>query len=97
MDYDWPQNIGGKSSKWIINFPSFIPVIFELTIFFSAHFMCIKYLFDCNLYPFSKKKIPDKRITDNMFVIEILLNDNNENQIIYLLKKSLVKEIKIVK
>ncbi len=80
MIFDWPQNIGGKPSfSWIKNYPSFIPVIFELTIFFSAHIMCITYLIQCNLFPGFKKKNPDSRTTDDMFLIEILNTNNIEN------------------
>ncbi|WP_185872803.1 DUF3341 domain-containing protein [Blattabacterium cuenoti] len=84
MIYDWPQNIGGKPSfSWIQNFPSFIPVIFELSIYFSAHLMCITYLFQCKLFPWTKSKNPDPRTTDNLFMIEIEYDKNQTNSIFY--------------
>ena len=52
MIRDWPQDIGGKPPySWYENVPAFIPIIFELTIFCAAHFMCINYFFCCKLYP----------------------------------------------
>lgn len=86
MILDWPQNIGGKPSfSWINNLPSFIPVIFELTIFFSAHFMCITFLIQERLFPGSVKKNFDPRTTDNLFLIEInTIKENVENIINFL-------------
>lgn len=82
MNYDWPQNIGGKPYfAWYMNMPSFIPVIFELTIFFSAHFMCINYLISCKLYPGAKAKNPDIRTTNDKFLIELRINEPINNYI----------------
>lgn len=76
MIYDWPQNIGGKpNSSWYLNLPSFIPVIFELTIFFSAHLMVINFLIQNKIFPGSKRKNLDLRTTDDKFLIEIYSND----------------------
>ena len=42
MIVDWPQNIGGKPSFSLIeNLPAFVPVIFELTVFFAAHLLSL--------------------------------------------------------
>lgn len=79
MIYDWPQNIGGKPSfSWFLNLPAFIPVIFELMIFFTAHLMTITYLFKSKLFPGAMTKNPDPRTTDNKFLIEIHSNDINK-------------------
>ena len=44
MIVDWPQNIGGKPSFSLLeNLPAFVPVIFELTVFFAAHLMVITF------------------------------------------------------
>ena len=38
MIQDWPQDIGGKPSfSYIDNMPAFVPIMFELTVFFAAH------------------------------------------------------------
>ncbi|BBA17003.1 DUF3341 domain-containing protein [Blattabacterium cuenoti] len=95
MIWDWPQNIGGKPSfSWIINLPSFIPVIFEFSIFFSAHFMCITYLIQCGLYPGRVSKNPDLRTTDNMFLIEIH-TEKHIKKLVNLLKKNGAIEVSI--
>ena len=40
MILDWPQNIGGKPSfAYYLNMPAFVPIIFEMTVLFSAHLM----------------------------------------------------------
>lgn len=71
MIYDWPQDIGGKPPyRFYMNLPSFIPIIFELTIFCAAHFMCITYLIKCRLFPWSSPQNPDPRTTDDKFLIE---------------------------
>ena len=42
MIVDWPQNIGGKPSfSFIENMPSFVPIMFEMTVFFAAHLMVL--------------------------------------------------------
>ncbi|WP_394798763.1 DUF3341 domain-containing protein [Blattabacterium cuenoti] len=97
MIFDWPQNIGGKPSfSWIRNVPSFIPVIFELSIFFSAHFMCINYLIQCRLFPGRKQKNPDPRTTDHMFLIEIMTK-TNDKKLVNLLKENGATEVLIKK
>ncbi|WP_185877930.1 DUF3341 domain-containing protein [Blattabacterium cuenoti] len=94
MIFDWPQNIGGKPSfSFIKNLPSFIPVIFELVIFFSAHLMCITYLFQCKLYPGCKATNPDIRTTDYIFLIKIRIKKIDKNNIKKLLLKNGAIEI----
>ncbi|WP_185872269.1 DUF3341 domain-containing protein [Blattabacterium cuenoti] len=95
MIFDWPQNIGGKPSfSFIRNVPSFIPIIFELSIFFSAHFMCITYLIQCRLFPGFIRKNPDPRTTDDMFLMEINIKKDTQ-KIINLLKKNGAIEVLI--
>ena len=37
MIVDWPQNIGGKPSfSYLENMPSFVPIMFEMTVFHAA-------------------------------------------------------------
>ncbi|WP_185871699.1 DUF3341 domain-containing protein [Blattabacterium cuenoti] len=97
MIWVWPQNIGGKPSfSWINSFPSFVPIIFELSIFFSAHFMCINYLIQGQLFPGRIPKNPDRRTTDNMFLIEIHL-EKDDKKLIDILKKNGAIEITVKK
>ena len=91
MDYmmisDWPQNIGGM--------PAFVPVMFEMTVFFSAHLMVITFYLRSKLWPFKKAENPYPSTTDDTFLIEILV-EKNENELKALIKKTGAIDIKIV-
>lgn len=72
MIEDWPQDIGGKPSfSYIENMPSFIPIMFELTVFFAAHLMVLTFYMRSKLWPFKKAENPDLRTTDDHFLMEI--------------------------
>lgn len=69
---DWPQNIGGKPSfSYLENMPAFVPIMFELTVFFAAHLMVITFYLRSRLWPFKKAENPDVRTTDDHFLMEI--------------------------
>ena len=88
MIKDWPQNIGGKPSfSFLENMPSFVPVMFEMTVFFAAHLMVITFYLRSKLWPFKKAENPNPLTTDDKFLVEIELNDN-EKRLTTLLKKS---------
>ena len=100
MDYimivDWPQNIGGKPNfTFFQNVPAFVPVLFEMTVFFAAHLMVITFYFRSRLWPFKEAENPDPRTTDDMFLVEITVH-NNENELQTLLKKTGAVEIKLI-
>lgn len=80
MNVDWPQDIGGKPSfSYIENMPAFVPIMFEMTVFFAAHLMVITFYLRSRLWPFKKAENPDLRTTDDHFLMEIeLLGDENE-------------------
>ena len=87
MIKDWPQNIGGKPSfSYIENMPSFVPIMFELTVFFAAHLMVITFYMRSKLWPFKKAENPDVRTTDDHFLMEVSAGDDIEAL------KSLLKE-----
>ncbi len=68
MIVDWPQDIGGKPSfSFIENMPAFVPVIFELTVFFAAHLMVITFYLRSRLWPFKKAENPNPATTDDKF------------------------------
>jgi hypothetical protein len=93
MIHDWPMNIGGKPSfTWGKNMPAFVPVMFELTVFFAAHLMVWTFFIINGLYPGRKPINPDPRTTDDKFMIEIEAN-GNENDLIELLKNEGAIEI----
>lgn len=77
MIQDWPMNIGGKPSFSLIeNLPAFIPVTFEFSVLCAAHGMAITYLLRNGTLPGMPASNPDPRTTDNMFVMEIVSDEN---------------------
>ncbi|MFS4418718.1 DUF3341 domain-containing protein [Maribacter sp. 2307ULW6-5] len=79
MIEDWPQDIGGKPSfSFIENSPAFVPIMFELTVFFAAHLMVITFYLRSRLWPFKEAENPDVRSTDDHFIMEIEVTDNEE-------------------
>ena len=80
MIQDWPQDIGGKPSfSYIENMPAFVPVMFEMTVFFAAHLMVITFYLRSRLWPFKKAENPDPRTTDDLFVMEVEPHDSVDN------------------
>ena len=79
MVVDWPMNIGGKPNFSLLeNLPSFIPVTFEFTVLFAAHGMAITYLLRNKTLPGMPADNPYPRTTDDRFVMEIFLSDNDQ-------------------
>lgn len=95
MIEDWPQDIGGKPSfSFFLNMPAFVPVMFEMTVFFAAHLMVITFYMRSRLWPFKKAENPDPRTTDDMFVMEVAV-DGNEDELVSFLEKTGTVEIKV--
>ena len=95
MIEDWPQDIGGKPSfTFIQNMPAFVPIMFEMTVFFAAHLMVITFYMRSRLWPFKEAENPDPRTTDDMFVMEVIV-DGNEEELIAFLEKTGTVEIKV--
>ncbi|WP_298484329.1 DUF3341 domain-containing protein [uncultured Maribacter sp.] len=95
MIEDWPQDIGGKPSfSYIENMPAFVPIMFELTVFFAAHLMVITFYLRSRLWPFKKAENPDVRTTDDLFLMEIEIHEN-ESELRELLAESGAVEINI--
>ena len=97
MIHDWPMDIGGKPNFTLNeNLPAFIPVTFEMTVFFAAHLMVITFLIRCGLYPGSSSKSPDPRTTDDKFLMEIHVEDDLKKveKIKELMKKTGATEVK---
>ncbi|MDB4303460.1 DUF3341 domain-containing protein [Desulfosarcina sp.] len=96
MIQDWPQNIGGKPSfSYLENMPAFVPIMFELTVFFAAHLMVITFYLRSRMWPFKKAENPDPRTTDDHFLMEIAVH-GNEKELKSLLKETGAVEVNIV-
>ena len=96
MIEDWPMDIGGKPSfSYIENMPSFVPIMFELTVFFAAHLMVITFYLRSRMWPFKNAENPDKRTTDDHFLMEIDPSSKLKD-LEKILKESGAVEIKII-
>lgn len=69
---DWPLNFGGKPH---FSLPAWIPIIFEVTVLFSAVGMVLTFCYLCQLAPFVKKDHFHLRATDDTFVMAIECNE----------------------
>ena len=79
MIVDWPMNIGGKPNfSYLENMLAFIPITFEFTVMCAAHGMAITYLLRNKTLPGMPAQNPDPRTTDDKFVMEIRLSENNK-------------------
>lgn len=79
MIEDWPMNIGGKPNfSYLDNMLAFIPITFEFTVMCAAHGMAITYLLRNKTLPGMPAQNPDPRTTDDKFVMEIRLSENQK-------------------
>jgi len=100
MDYimiqDWPQDIGGKPSmSYIQNMPAFVPIMFEMTVFFAAHLMVITFYMRSRLWPFKSAENPDVRTTDDHFLMEVAVH-GDENEMVSFFKNTGAIEVKVI-
>jgi len=94
MIVDWPMNIGGKPSfTWGENMPAFVPIMFELTVFFAAHLMVWTFFVRNGLYPGRKSMNPDPRTTDDKFLVEVEYSGDGGAELTELLRNSGAIEI----
>jgi Protein of unknown function (DUF3341) len=70
--YDWPLNFGGKPH---FSLPAWIPIIFELTVLFSAVGMVLTFCYLCQMAPFVRKHHFNLRSTDDQFTMVIECTD----------------------
>lgn len=101
MDYmmidDWPQNIGGKPSfSFIENMPSFVVIMFELTVFFSGHLMVITFYLRSKLWPFQTAENPDPRTTDDHFLMEVEVENHDSDDLTEFLYNTGASEITLI-
>ena len=96
MIKDWPQDFGGKPNfSYAENMPSFVPIMFEMTVFFAAHLMVLTFYMRSKLWPFQKAHNPDPRTTSHMFVMEVAV-DGSEEELTSFLKETGTVELKVV-
>lgn len=96
MIEDWPQNIGGKPSfSYLENMPAFVPIMFEMTVFFAAHLMVITFYMRSKLWPFKKAENPNPLTTDDKFLVAVEVHDN-EKKLTQLLKKTGAIEVTLI-
>ena len=97
MIEDWPQNIGGKPSfSYIANMPAFVPIMFELTVFFAAHLMVITFYMRSKLWPFKKAENPDVRTTDDHFLMAIDAGNHDVEELSKFLYDTGATEISLI-
>lgn len=97
MIEDWPQDIGGKPSfSFLENLPAFVPIIFELTVFFAAHLMVITFYMRSKLWPFKQAENPDVRTTDDMFLMEVDVANHNLEDLTDFLYNTGASEINLI-
>ena len=96
MIENWPQDIGGKPSfSFIQNMPAFVPIMFELTVFFAAHLMVHTFYMRSKLWIGKKAENPDPRTTDDHFLMEVVVH-GDEQEMISFFEKTGAVEIKVV-
>lgn len=97
MIEDWPMDIGGKPSfSFIQNMPSFVPIMFELTVFFAAHLMVFTFFMRSKLWPFKLAENPDVRTTDDHFLMEVEVANHDTKDLTDFLFKTGASEIKLI-
>jgi hypothetical protein len=79
MIVDWPMNIGGKPNfSYMENMLAFIPITFEFTVLCAAHGMAITYMLKNRTLPGMPAQNPYPSTTDDRFVIEIRISQNEK-------------------
>ena len=95
MVYSWPLNFGGKPyAAW----PSFVPITFEMTVFFAGVSTAIGSLFLGGVLKFRKRK-PHPAITSHRFAIFVEASDPkyDEGKTLSLFEQAGAIEVRAVK
>lgn len=97
MIQDWPQDIGGKPAfTWWQNMPSFVVIMFELTVFFAAHLMTITFYMRSKIWPFKRAENPDPRTTDDHFLMEVEVGKNDVEKLAKFLSDTGAVEVNFI-
>ena len=70
---NWPLNVGGKPFN---SLPAFVPVTFEVMVFFAAVGAVLSFFFVCRLFPGKKAVVPVHGVTDNRFAVVLEETDS---------------------
>lgn len=70
---DWPLNVGGKPFN---SLPAFVPVTFEVMVFFAAVGAVLSFFFVCRLFPGKRAVVPVAGVTDNRFAVVLEETDS---------------------
>ena len=93
LTVDWQINFGGKP---FFSLPAWIPIMFELTVLFSAVGMVLTFCWLCQLAPFVKKDHFNPRSTDDTFVMAIECTDKtNEAEAMAFLQSVGAQDVKV--
>lgn len=97
MVSDWGDiDIGGKPNFWYYqNWPAFIPVTFESTVFCAGHGMAITFFLRSWILPGVSPKNPDPRTTDDKFLMELEVKAEDEARIVALLRETGASEVNV--
>lgn len=88
--FDWPLNIGGKP---FFAWPSYVPIMFELTVLIGALGMVATFLVSSNLKPVGYKNPLDLRATDDKIIVAFDRAKINVERVTELLKEYGASEI----
>lgn len=93
LAYDWKINFGGKP---YFSLPAWIPIMFELTVLFSAVGMVLTFCYLCQVAPFVKKDHFNLRSTDDTFVLALACNEKtNDDELMTFLTNAGAKEVSV--
>ena len=93
LTVDWQLNFGGKP---FFSLPAWVPIIFELTVLFSAVGMVLTFCYLCQMAPFVKKDHFNPRSTDDTFVLALECNDKtNDDEVVAFLNNAGAKDVSV--
>lgn len=97
MVHDWPTDIGGKPSFWYyMNWPAFIPVTFELTVFCAGHGMALTFFLRSWILPGVSPKNPDPRTTDDKFLVQVEVKESDEAKVVEMFRSTGASEVNVI-